>query len=316
MQWYEWALLAIAFLAVAFVIIVGFIGAKRLYHPGKGDLAHTRRREEERSPGLMAIYDTWPINEYDLASRHGYRIRVYHVPAKDPSKNYVVLAHGYSYSHHGVVKYAKLMRRLGFNIIMFDERYHGASGGRFCGMGYYEQDDVADLITDTIDRYGEDITIGTYGESMGGAAVILEQAKDRRVRFVVTDCTFADLRQLMLYQVKKTIGLWPQPFVAFTNLFFRAKTKVWLRDVSPIAKLKEATCPMLFMHGEDDTFVPASHCRMLYEACPTEKDLYIGGNHARHTDAVRYNETEYLAKLKSFFSEKVKLIDGSEVHDA
>ena len=74
-----------------------------------------------------------------------------------------------------------------------------------CSMGYYEKDDVYDLVSAIIERYGNDIIIGTYGESMGGAAVILEQAIDKRIHFVITDCTF-DLTELMLYQVKRRLA--------------------------------------------------------------------------------------------------------------
>jgi hypothetical protein len=316
MNWYEWGLIALLFLIIAFVVIVGYIGAARLFFPKHGDFTYTRRRENERSPGLMDIYDSWQIEKYHIDSRHDYKIAVYYVEANVKSKNFVVIAHGYGYTHHGIIKYAKLMLKLGFNVVMFDERYHGASGGKFCGMGFYEKDDLYDLVTDTYSRYGKDIIVGTYGESMGGATVILELAIDKRIKFAVTDCTFADLRQLMLYQVKKTIGLPAQPFVFFTNLFFKWKTKVALKEISPIKELEKSTCPMLFIHGEEDSVIPPSHSRMLYEACPTPKALYIAGNHARHTDSVRYNESEYFERLKSFLTDIVKIYDRSNSENA
>jgi fermentation-respiration switch protein FrsA (DUF1100 family) len=183
-------------------------------------------------------------------------------------------------------------------------------------MGYYEKDDVFDLVSDTFDRFGNDIIIGTYGESMGGATVILEQAMDKRIRFVVTDCTFSDLRQLMLYQVKKTIGLPPQPFVFFTNLFFKIRTGVWLREISPIKHVESTDCPMMFVHGEEDTVIPPEHSRSLYDSCRGKKAIYIAGNHARHTDSARYNETEYINRLRTFFNEVVNLKDRSTGNDA
>ncbi|MFA5466287.1 MAG: alpha/beta hydrolase [Candidatus Izemoplasmatales bacterium] len=307
MEWYDYIWISVLALAVLFVIIVGYVGAYRLFHPAHGDLEYSRKRENERSPGLMAVYDSWAIAKYTVASRHGYDLAVYHVKANQISKRYVILAHGYGYTHHGVVKYAKMMLSLGFNIIMFDERFHGESGGRFCGMGYYEKDDIFDLVSDTFSRFGQDIILGTYGESMGGAAVILEQALDNRIRFVITDCTFSDLRKLMLYQVKKTIGLPPQPFVFFTNLFFKARTKAWLKDISPVRLVQKTNCPMLFVHGEEDAVIPPEHSRMLFEKCSGPKAVYIARNHARHTDSARYNEEEYINVLNKFFKNIVKL---------
>jgi dipeptidyl aminopeptidase/acylaminoacyl peptidase len=313
MSWYGYVLIMVLVLILLFVVFVGYIGAYRLFHPAHGDLEYTRRREQERSPGLMDIYDNWNVKKYTIKSRHGYDLAVYQVKPELESNRFVVFAHGYGYTHHGVVKYAKMMLALGFNVVMFDERFHGQSGGTFCSMGYYEKDDVYDLVSAIIERYGKDIIIGTYGESMGGAAVILEQAIDKRIHFVITDCTFFDLTELMLYQVKKAIGLMPQPFVFFTNLFFKIRTGVWLKDISPIKNVVEPNCPMLFVHGEEDEVIPPEHSKKLYESCKGKKAIYIAGNHARHTDSARYNEDEYLIKLRSFFKETVCLSDRSTI---
>jgi hypothetical protein len=47
MEWYGYVLISILVLTFLFIIIVGYIGASRLFHPAHGDLEYTRRREQD-----------------------------------------------------------------------------------------------------------------------------------------------------------------------------------------------------------------------------------------------------------------------------
>ncbi len=306
MEWYYWLIIALVLAILLVFFASGFIAAKSLYHPKTFTLAETHAKENERSPGLMDDYDTWEKETYSLQSRFGYSIQIYYVPSKKGSKNFVVIAHGYSYTHHGAVKYAQMMRELGYSIVMFDERFHGQTGGSNCSMGFYEKFDLYDIISDTFARFGNDIFLGTYGESMGGATVLLEQALDNRIKFVVTDCAFADLSLLLAHLIKMRTGLPKYPIIWIANLFFKLATKASIFQVSPKIALKNATVPMLFMHGAEDEFIPPVHSQILYDACITEKDIYIGQNHAKHTDASRYNPEEYRKVLRHFLDKIVK----------
>lgn len=313
MAWYCWLIIALIAAILLVFIVAGFIAANSLYHPKTFSLAETFAKENERSPGLMDDYVSWKRESYTIKSRFGYSMQVHYVPAQELTKRFVIIAHGYSYTHHGAVKYAQMMRELNYNVIMFDERYHGETGGNNCSMGFYEKYDLYDVISDTFNRYGDDLYMGTYGESMGGATVILEQAFDCRIKFVVTDCAFADLSLLLAHLIKLRTGLPRFPTVWIANLFFRLATKVSIFQVSPKNALHEAKVPMLFMHGAEDAFIPPVHSQILYDACKTGKDLYIGQNHAKHTDASRYNPLEYRKVLRNFLEKIVKANDDEGV---
>ncbi len=306
LEWYYWLIIALVAAILLVFIVAGFIAAKSLYHPKTFTLAETYAKENERSPGLMDDYDTWEKETYSIKSRFGYSLQIYFVPSQKPSKNFAVIAHGYSYTHHGAVKYAQMMRELGYNIVMFDERFHGLTGGSNCSMGFYEKFDLYDIISDTFTRFDNDIYLGTYGESMGGAAVVLEQALDKRIKFVITDCAFSDLSLLLGHLIKSRTGLPKYPIIWIANLFFKLVTKVSIFQVSPKNALRDASVPMLFMHGAEDGFIPPLHSQILYDACQTGKDIYIGQNHAKHTDASRYNPVKYREVLRHFLDEIVK----------
>ncbi len=40
-------------------------------------------------------------------------------------QKFVIISHGYTYNRHGSMKYASILRRLGYNCVIYDDRRHG-----------------------------------------------------------------------------------------------------------------------------------------------------------------------------------------------
>lgn len=286
-------------LALAYVLIAFYI-ARSLYHPKRRSLLETHALEDERHPAVMPRYEMWEKETYDVPSRHGYNLKAYFIASPKPSKKYVIIAHGYTYTHHGSIKYAISMRKQNYNVIMYDQPFHGESGGSFTTLGHYEKDDLETMVTHTLATYGEDIILGTYGESMGAATCLLEQAGDDRLDFVVADCGFADLHDLMSYQLRTLHHLPPKLFLPMANVIFRAVTKADIHRIKPIEAVKKSRVPMFFVHGEGDTFIPREHSVRMFEACPTDKDLLIVGDDAEHAQSWGAHTDLYEERLFAF----------------
>ena len=207
-MWY-WYVLGALVLLDLILVYVGNMMAGMIIDPKKNkrSLETTAKIEEENWPGIMEWYEKALTNKYVLKSEYGYDLQMYFLKNKVETNNYIIIAHGHTYTHHGSLKYAKLMMRKGFNIVLYDQRYHGNSGGQFTSLGYYEKDDLYMIVTDTYERYGKDIFLGTYGESMGSATVVLESGIDNRLKFVMSDCGFADFVQLNEEMLKNRFHL-------------------------------------------------------------------------------------------------------------
>ncbi len=309
MPWYVLLIIILVAATLIAFLAFGWRIAWGAYHPHRRSLMETRAIETQNTPDLMAAYDAWEKTSYPIRSPFGYDLMTHFLPCSDPgagiNRRFVIIAHGYTYTHHGSIKYASIMKNLGFNVVMFDERFHGESGGKNCTLGYYEQRDLATVIDDTFNRFGADLFLGTYGESMGAVTAILEQADDDRLRFVVADCPFADLEGQLRHLVKRTrfIPVWPS--LAIAKMLFWAKTKARVADVRPIDAVTRAKQPMLFIHGRSDGFIPFDNSVRLHAACSGPKELYLAGNDARHAESYRKNRDEYTEVVNRFMRDHV-----------
>ncbi len=309
MPWYVILLIILAAAIPIVFLAFGWRIAFDAYHPRRRSLLETRAIETQNTPDLMDAYDAWEKTSYLIRSPFGYDLMTHFLPCADPgvgiNRRFVIIAHGYTYTHHGSIKYASIMKNLEFNVVMFDERFHGESGGKNCTLGYYEQHDLRAVIDDTINRFGPDLFLGTYGESMGAVTAILEQADDDRLRFVIADCAFADLAGQLRHLVKRTrfIPVWPSLPIA--EMLFRARTKAQIAAVRPIDAVTKAKQPMLFIHGRADGFIPFDNSVRLHAACPGPKELYLAGNDARHAESFRKNRDEYIEVVNRFMKDHV-----------
>jgi fermentation-respiration switch protein FrsA (DUF1100 family) len=74
------------------------------------------------------------------------------------------------------------------------------------------------------------------------------------------------------------------------------------REASPLKQVAKCQKPILFIHGEKDTFVPTEMAYRLYEAKPAPKQLWTVPN-TGHADSYINFPEEYTKKVKEFVSE-------------
>lgn len=60
------------------------------------------------------------------------------------------------------------------------------------------------------------------------------------------------------------------------------------------------TCPLLVIHGEEDTLIRPSHGRKLVEAATVADKQYLGIRGAGHNDLFDHNEAKIHAAILEF----------------
>jgi hypothetical protein len=265
--------------------------------PKKRDLEKTKILESEKDSDLFDFYQKNLSEEKTIKSRFGYSLRLYYF--RNPSSNkLVVLSHGHTYTHHGCIKYARMMSGFGYNVVMYDQRFHGNSEGKNTTLGYYEKFDLFDIITVALVDFEGIKLLGTYGESMGAATVIQEKSIDERVDFCISDCAFCDLSFLIKEKIKAR--KLPKFIYLFIDLFVKAITGVRMREISPINDLERITIPILFIHGKQDEFIGYWHTEKMYEKYNGDKEIFLADNNATHAMSYFAEKKEYEEKVKVF----------------
>ena len=107
---------------------------------------------------------------------------------------------------------------------------------------------------------------------------------------------------LVHYEMGEEFGLPDFPLMYTTSLLCRLRYDWSFGQDSPLEQIKKCNYPMLFIHGDKDTFVPSWMIHPLYKTKQGKKSLWItkGTKHAKsYTD---YPE-EYARRIRDFLNQ-------------
>lgn len=298
---------ALAVAATALCILISWRVSDLILHPRV--FAYDTVVDEEIRRGHFTrewFDENVHLEEFTIRSGFGYDLHAAVWPREngasfpDGRPHVAVLVHGYNYSLLGQIKYASIFHALGFECVLYDHRNHGLSGKAATTMGLYESKDLATVCAWARERYGEDAILGTLGESMGAATVMLHAKEDKQLAFAVEDCGFSDFYALMRAALPKRFHLPAFPVLPLMNVFCMLREGISLREIRPAEALKDcAHVPMLFVHGDTDELIPAWMMQACFDAKAGEKEAWpVPG--ARHADSFRADPERYRAHLTAF----------------
>ena len=289
--------IVVAFLAICFYLSYYSVRIKRQ--------TFDEARKWQSDHYDISFYDKLEKKDYRIESYDGYVLPVQLLINPEPTDRYILISHGYTDNHYGMLKYTRMYLEFGFNVILYDLRGHGENVKTFCTYTIRERRDLNVLIKDCRRRYPDASVFGIHGESLGSATSIAVLEYKPEIDFVVADCGFAEISSVMKGGLKDMhVPAW---------LLYPASVCTWLvygylyREMRPIDSLKDNKIPILFMHGEDDTFILPEHSRRMREATGGYSDIHIipGAPHAASVltapeDYKRYVGDFFKAVLPSF----------------
>jgi pimeloyl-ACP methyl ester carboxylesterase len=210
------------------------------------------------------------------------------LPPPSPSPLPVVFAHGWTETKEVYFRFARLLLARGHDVILFDQRGHGDSGGQFSSIGSLETRDLRRVIDEAARQGFIGQRVITMGISMGGAAVLCEAADDPRVAGVVSFAPYTSyVNAVRCYQRRMF------PFVGgdwavrgFEQM--AARSGFDPHAAAPISVIRRIACPILIIVGQQDVNLPAAeHSRVLAAACDHGRCLLVEVPHANHFDVAR-----------------------------
>lgn len=243
-----------------------------------------------------ALCDTMIVNE------DGVRLHALYAVADRPTDRTAVIVHGYTDCAVRMLMIGYMYHRdLGYNILLPDLHYHGRSGGRAIRMGWLDRFDVRRWTEVADRRFGGATRQVVHGISMGAATTMMLAGEEQPpyVKCFVEDCGYTSVRDEFGKELKEQFGLPPFPLLDVASLLCRLRYGWSFGEASALEAVRRARLPMLFIHGDADTFVPTWMVYPLYEAKPGDKELWIVPG-AAHAVSYRNCPEEYTRRVGAF----------------
>lgn len=125
------------------------------------------------------------------------------------------------------------------------------------------------------------------------------------VKAIVEDCGYTSVKDELTFQLKRMYHLPAFPIVDTTSMLTKIRAGYSFGEASALEQVKKSKTPTLFIHGDNDTFVPTEMVHTVYENSPVEKELYIVPN-AGHGEAFRRDPVKYESVVSEFIGRFVK----------
>lgn len=222
-------------------------------------------QEEWDSYKNSRLRDTVTAQAFDGVTLKGY----YYDNGSDVT---LLVLHGYDRSGADEFLYAPYFEDC--NLLLPDARNHGGSGGDASTFGALEQQDVNTWLQWIEENLGEQ-TVIIYGEDLGASTALLASENGLltdNVAFIVAESPYSSLAELADYTMSKWYKI-PKVLTSFMGRYANSRGEFNYTDADPLAGAANGSCPVLFLLGEKNEYIPAGETQALYEAWGGEKEL-------------------------------------------
>ncbi|MBR4461004.1 MAG: alpha/beta hydrolase [Erysipelotrichaceae bacterium] len=202
------------------------------------------------------------------------------------SNRYMIFVHGIWGDKRFSYPRAYEFDKLGYNVLVIDQRAAGNSEGKYYTYGFKESMDLSLWIDYLVNTY-PGVQICLYGVSMGAATVMLSTRNGlpENVKCIVEDCGFSSMEEQFDCVLREDYNLF------FTKAILKMlddrmgnEFGFHFKDVVVKEVLDGNEIPILFIHGEEDKFVPFEMSLRLYNHNKGPKKYYPVSGLA-HTEA-------------------------------
>ena len=211
----------------------------------------------------------------EMVSHDGLRLRGLYLHNPE-AKGTIILMHGYRMD--GYTDFSCVYKKYydaGFSLLNVFQRAHAESEGEYIAFGVLERFDCRDWAEYVADRFGPEHSIVLDGLSMGAATVLMAAGLElpESVKGIIADCGFTSPWDQLAYLCKTKYHVPVHPFLDSAELFARLLGGFSLKGCSTVDAMRKNRLPVLFLHGEEDQFVPTAFSVRAFEECAGPKRL-------------------------------------------
>lgn len=294
-----WKRMILSLFIIFALFIVGFVLYAELAMPYMPIVP--ARQTSTVVPSEMGLtYET-----LDVQADTNLILRGYFIHALTEPKATIILLHGIGSNKENWLGYAHLLAQNGFNSVIYDQRAHGKSGGKFCTFGFYEKFDVSKIV-DTLLRRKSILPIGIQGASLGGAVALQALGHDKRLSFGIVESTFNTLENVIEeygYDYFKFRSRWLARHILSKSALI-ARFRPF--EVKPVEACRDIQQPILLVHGDADEKIPMAFNRDNFAALNSADKEFFVVQGAGHDNVGEIGGEKYRQKIFGFLNRIVK----------
>lgn len=263
----------------------------------------------------------------DQATSHLVRKGV--VVRYDQAEATILICHGFMCDKFDVAFLRHLFPPGKFNFMTFDLRAHGEDvQGQYCTFG---KDEALDVVAAARFLRSDPILnkkpLFVYGFSMGAAAAIEAQAKEKLFDAMILDCPFDSTENVLKncldklkisffgYQCALPFRSVLEKYIfhPYVQSFVRVLLKTvahldpkniqtLIYPIKPVESIRKVSVPCFFIHCKNDEKIPIDSIKNIFNNAECYKKLWLT-NGRRHFDSFFYNPERYVAKIVTFLDQ-------------
>jgi pimeloyl-ACP methyl ester carboxylesterase len=288
-----WALAAVLLPAVL-VLAFSWWGAGIVLHPPK-------MSEMTVFPEAFGL----AYEKVSFRTSDGLTLRGWFLPSPTGDERTLLMCHGWGDNKGELLAKTAFLNSAGsFNLLYFDNRSHGESGGEITTIGCLEVMDfhaAMDYLREHKPRCLE--RLGVFGLSMGAAVAAMAAPEHPEVKAVVMESPFTTYRQVTRRWAWNNLRIPYFPLMMI--VLWMLRLRVGREDVDSYSPLRFISRleprPVLFVSGADDRLMPPKDVRKLFAAAREPKELWMIPG-AAHGKCREQAGAEYDRRIIAFFN--------------
>lgn len=210
---------------------------------------------------------------------------------KKDDKKLVVILHGYKTNAKRMEREKDLFIKMGYSVILVDNQ------SKYYTFGKHEKRDVI-----TILKKYKDNDIVLYGMSMGASTALQAAGEEdfpKNVRKIIVDSPYDDIYTVFKSELKKRFNLPSFPVLPLARLVTFFHLNMDIKKINASDKINNTNVPILFLHGDEDTFVPKEQSKKIYDKYKGTKK-YILFHGVKHSEMDMVQPEKYENVIRNF----------------
>ena len=246
--------------------------------------------------------------EISIEGFEGISLKGKYFDVSEQDKCLFIFVHGWGTTWANMLKYYPMVDDCGCDVLMYDHRVHGASGGTYPTGGIKEAEDLLLLTAWAEENKGFAWDqMAWLGSSWGAATSLTAGATDRDPAFIVADSPFQDWYSAVFERAIRDYGTGIKAIAPGVMQVVNMRAGVNYKEASSKNKAKDIVEPVLLIHSAGDLETSSDQSVNIAENLNDRSEFHHtqwGNNHVKD---VLYN-TEEMKSLLMNFIEKNNLV--------